>query len=138
MRTVQTFCHCIVWLINITLYWPLRRCAAIMLHLFKIALAKTEQCSAIHFAVAAYIIMNKRFKWLIIFIEPFIVRAIAANSYYFMCIPVLFFFRNKSAAFQNQNPLAAWCKFICHRTAAATGTDDDNVVMITHNFFTFS
>src|SRR4051812_44240186 len=138
MHAVQTFCHCIVWLINIILYWPLRRCAAIMLHLFKFAFTKTEQCSAIHFTVAAYIIMNKRFEWFIIFFKPFIVRAIAANSYYFMCIPILFFFRNKSAAFQNQNPLATRCKFIRHRAAAATGSDDDNVVMISHNFFAFS
>src|SRR5690242_13131526 len=103
-----------------------------MLHLLKIAFTKTEQCSAIHFAVAAYIIMNKRFERFIIFIEPFIVRAIAANSYYFMCIPIFLFFRNKSAALQNQNPFAAWRKFIRHRTATATGTDDNNVVMIAH------
>src|SRR6266487_116364 len=103
-----------------------------MLHLFKIAFTKTKQCSAIHFAVAAYIIMYKRFKRFIILVEPDIVRAVTANSYNLMCIPILFFFRNKSAALQNQNPLAARCKFIRHRAAAATGTDDNNVVMITH------
>src|SRR6266542_4280960 len=107
-----------------------------MLHLFKIAFTKTEQCSAIHFAVAAYIIMNKGFKRFIIFIEPNIVRSVAPNGYHLMCIPILFFFRNKSAAFQNQNPLAARCKFISHRAAATTGADDDYVVLI-HLFIVY-
>src|SRR6266498_1122861 len=102
MCTVQFFGNGIIWFISIILYWPLRRCATIMLHLFKITLPKTEQCSAIHFAVAAYIIMNKRFKRFIILIEPNIIRSVAPNSYHFMCIPILFLFWNKSAAFQNQ------------------------------------
>jgi hypothetical protein len=85
-----------------------------------------------HFAVAAYIIMNKRFKRFIIPVEPFNIRTLTSNSYHLMCFPILFLFRNKSAAFQNQNSLAARCKFLSHCASPAAGADDDYVIMIAH------
>src|SRR5258705_4681038 len=104
-----------------------------MVYFFKIRFTETKQCSAIHFTIAANIIMNKRFEGFIIFIIPIFVGTIAAICYHFMWIPVFFFLWNETTTFKDQNSFPGWCKFIGYCTATAPGADDDDVVMIGHD-----
>ena len=113
--------------------WPFGRYTTVMSYFQEVFFTKAKQCSTIHFAIASNIIMYVRLEWFIICVIPVFIWAVTPNRYYFMRIPILFFFRNKPAAFQDQNFFAGFGKCISHRAAATAGANNDDVVMIVHN-----
>src|SRR6266496_5369129 len=104
-----------------------------MLYFLKIAFAKTEQGSAIHFRISTNIVMNKWFEWFIILIIPLFIGSITTFCYHFMRVPIFLLFRNKASPFKNKNFFSCRSQLVGHSTATAAGANDNNIVMIDHS-----
>src|SRR5688500_1868019 len=103
-----------------------------MFYLGKIAFAEAKQGSAIHFTVAAHVVMNiwlERFSFPIV---PVFVGAISTFGHHLMRIPVFLFFRYETASFKDQYFFARAGQFIRYGAAAAACAYDNDIVMIGH------
>src|SRR5215510_449619 len=77
--------------------------------------------------------MDKGLERFIVLVVPFFIGTIATFCYYFMRIPIFFFFRDEASPFQDKNFFTGWSKPIGKSASATASANYYYVVMISHD-----
>src|SRR5712692_5147492 len=97
--------------------------------LAEILVAQPEQRCAIELRVSAYVVVRVRMQRLAIAVAPLFTRVVLRVLDDGARAPVVLLPRYKTAAFENQDPLACGCELIGERAAARACADDDYVIV---------
>src|SRR6185369_10896258 len=109
---------------------PCGRDTGVMAKLTEVFLAQSKQRSAVKLGVAADIVVRVRVKFFSVHVSPLFLSLVLAQEIDGFRIPVVLLARHIVAAFEDQDALACWRKFVGQGSAAGAGSDDDHVVMV--------
>src|SRR5215470_19365624 len=107
VHLIQVFRFRIVGLKLVVADRPRRRDTAVMPHLVEVLFAKAKQGRAVELRISPDVIVRTRLKFLALGVQPFLGRMILLLQHGRPGVPVVLFSRNETAAFQDQNALAA-------------------------------
>src|ERR1044072_6842456 len=101
-----------------------------MTHFAKILLAHSKERRAIKFGIAANIIIGVRMEFFAVPIAPLFFGIVFRFRHYSFGAPIVFFARQKSAAFEEQNAFAGWRQRISEGASAGPRPDNNYVIMV--------
>src|SRR5262245_8838665 len=104
-------------------------------NLTEVFFPETEQRRAVEFRIAADVVIGVRMELFAILVVPHLFGLVLSFEVYGAGIPVVFFTRNVSAAFQEQNALAGGSQSMGERAAAGAGADNDHIEMVLRGHF---
>src|SRR6266576_4480827 len=98
--------------------------------LAEVFFAQTKQRGAEKFRVAADVVIGMRVQLVAVFVAPFFFGLILPFEVDRARIPVVFFPRHVTAAFEDDNPFSGRGELVGERAATRAAAYDDDIVMI--------
>src|SRR6266480_5388133 len=98
--------------------------------LAEVFFAQTKQRGAKKFCVAADVIVGVRVQLVAVFVAPAFFGLVFSFEVYGARIPVVFFPRHVTAAFEDDNPFSGRGELVSESATARAAAYDDDVVMI--------
>ena len=130
MRLIKPFGLVIIGLVVAVFQRPRGGNAVLMPHFLKVPFPQAKERRAINLRIAADPVGGLGMKGFAFAVLPDLVRVVTVSEKDGLGVPILLFLRQKSAAFEDENALAAGGEALGERAAAGARPDDDDVVIV--------